>query len=84
MVHLNITFPEDLKRKLDYEIKRKKTKRSTFIQRAVCFYLGVQSQKEKNALLKEGYIDIALADESRLIMEDFKYADAETLKYIDD
>ena len=51
----------------------------TFIQRAVRFYLGVKTKKEKNALLKEGYIDIAMANESRLIMEDFKYADAETL-----
>lgn len=84
MVHLNITFPEDLKRQLDHEIKREKTKRSTFIQRAVRFYLGVKTKKEKNTLLKEGYLDLAVADESRLIMEDFKYADAETLKYIDD
>jgi len=81
MVHLNITFPEDLKRKLDDEIKREKTKRSTFIQRAVRFYLGVKNKKEKNALLKEGYL--AMADESLLIMDEFKHADAETLKYID-
>jgi len=84
MVHLNITFPEDLKRKLDYEIKREKTKRSTFIQRAVRFYLGVKTKKEKNALLKEGYLDLAMAEESRVIMEDFKYVDAESVKFIDD
>ncbi len=84
MVHLNITFPEDLKRQLDYEIKREKTKRSTLIQRAVRFYLDVKTKKEKNALLKEGYLDLAMTDESRLIMDDFKYADTEILKYIDD
>jgi len=84
MVHLNITFPEDLKRELDHEIKRAKTKRSTFIQLAVRFYLEVKNKKEKNALLKEGYIDVAMREESRLIMDDFKYADAETAKYIDD
>jgi metal-responsive CopG/Arc/MetJ family transcriptional regulator len=81
MVHLNITFPEDLKRKLDHEAKREKTKRSTFIQRAVRFYLGVKSQKEKNALIKEECL--LYADESKQIMEDFKYADTETLKYLD-
>ena len=84
MVHLNITFPEDLKRKLDQEAKREKTKRSTFIQRAVRFYIGAKSKKEKNELLKEGYLDRAMIEESKLIMEQFKHADAETLKYIDD
>jgi metal-responsive CopG/Arc/MetJ family transcriptional regulator len=82
MVHLNITFPEDLKRQLDQEIKREKTKRSTFIQRAVRFYLGVKSKKEKDALMKEECL--VFADESKRIMEDFKYVDAESLKYLDD
>jgi metal-responsive CopG/Arc/MetJ family transcriptional regulator len=81
MVHLNITFPEDLKRKLDYEAKREKTKRSTFIQRAVRFYLNVKTQKEKSALLKEDYL--ALSNESKQVMEDFKYVDAESLKHVD-
>ena len=82
MVHLNITFPEDLKRQLDHEIKREKTKRSTFIQHAVRYYLNIKSKKEKNALLKEGYL--ACADESMKIMEEFKHADAQTIKFIDD
>jgi metal-responsive CopG/Arc/MetJ family transcriptional regulator len=82
MVHLNITFPEDLKRQLDHEIKREKTKRSTFIQHAVRFYLGVKSKKEKDALLKEECL--LFSNESKQVMEDFKHADAETLKYIND
>jgi metal-responsive CopG/Arc/MetJ family transcriptional regulator len=82
MVHLNITFPEDLKRKLDLETKREKTKRSTLIQRAVRFYLGVKNKKEKDDLLKEECI--VFSKETMQIMEDFKHADKETLKYIDD
>jgi len=47
----------------------------------VRFYLGAKSKKEKAALLKEE--SLACAKESMRIMEDFKYADAEMLKYID-
>ena len=35
MLHLNITFPEDLKEELDKEAKREHTQRSTLIQKAV-------------------------------------------------
>ncbi len=80
MVHLNITFPQDLKLKLDHEVKREKTKRSTLIQRAVRFYLGVKDQKKRNDFLKEGYI--ALNTVNKELMNDFKHVDSESLKHV--
>ena len=73
MVHLNITFPEELKVKLDQEVKRNRTKRSTLIQNAVRFYLELKRKKSQGDLMKEGYL--AMADETRILMNDFKYID---------
>ena len=81
MIHLNITFPEELKERLDKEAHRVKTKRSTLIQRAVLFYLDAKERKTKEALLREGYQ--AMAMESKKIMDDFKHVDQESLKYAD-
>ena len=81
MVHLNITFPEDLKAKLDQEVKRNRTKRSTFIQNAVRFYLELKHKRSQEALLKEGYL--AMANEEKLLMEEFKHVDRESFKYAD-
>lgn len=81
MVHLNITFPEDLKMKLDHEVKRNHTKRSTLIQKAVRFYLELSQKKSEEELLKEGYL--AMKSETKTIMNDFKHIDRESLKYVD-
>ncbi len=54
MLHLNITFPEDLKEALDQEVKREHTQRSTLIQKAVWVYLETKKQKDlrSNQVLK--------------------------------
>ena len=62
MLHLNITFPEDLKDELDQEAKREHTKRSTLIQKAVKMYLSLKKKKEMEDLLREGYQKMAKED----------------------
>ena len=81
MVHLNITFPSELKERLDKEAYREKMKRSTLIQKAVRVYLTIKDRKAKELLLREGYEAMAL--ESKKIMDDFKHIDRESLKYVD-
>ena len=81
MVHLNITFPEELKAQVDKEAHREKTKRSTLIQKAVRFYLELKERRSKEVLLREGYQAMAL--ESKKMMNDFKHVDRESLKYVD-
>ena len=81
MEHLSITFPEDLRRALDLEAKRERTKRSTLIQKAVRVYLRLKRRTALAGLLKEGYREMAgEADEIEL---DFKNLDGESLKYAD-
>ena len=79
MVHVNITFPEELKERLDREAVKEKTKRSTLIQKAVRVYLDLKAKKQTQELLKEGYQTMAV--ESMKLMKEFKTADQETLKY---
>ncbi|MBI5023432.1 MAG: hypothetical protein HZC18_00305 [Candidatus Omnitrophica bacterium] len=81
MVYLNITFPEDLKKELDLEVKQERTKRSTLIQKAVRTYLKLKHQKAVDALLKEGYQEMAA--ESKIVMKDFEKADRESWKHVD-
>ena len=81
MIHLNITFPSELKERLDKEAYREKMKRSTLIQKAVRVYLTIKDRKAKELLLREGYE--AMASESKKIMDDFKHIDRESLKYAD-
>lgn len=81
MVYLNITFPEDLKRELDLEVKQERTKRSTLIQKAVRTYLKLKHQKAVDALLREGYQEMAA--ESENIMKDFEKIDRESWKHAD-
>lgn len=81
MEHLSITFPEDLRRALDLEAKRERTKRSTLIQKAVRVYLRLKRRNALVQLLREGYQ--AMAGESGEIERDFKQLDNESLKYVD-
>lgn len=81
MVHLNITFPEDLKEQLDFEAHREHLKRSSLIQKAVSTYLESKNKKATETLLKKGYEE--MDQESRLIMKDFQKLDRESLKYVD-
>lgn len=62
MEHLNITFPEDLRRQLDLEAKREHTKRSTLLQKAVRVYLDIKKRKKIVALMRESYADMAKSD----------------------
>lgn len=62
MTHLSITFPEDLKIALDQEARREHTKRSTLIQTAVKFYLGIKKRKELSEAMKEGYLAMSKTD----------------------
>jgi metal-responsive CopG/Arc/MetJ family transcriptional regulator len=79
MEYMNITFPTELKEQLDREVVKEKTRRSTLIQKAVRVYLGLKSRKNREELLREGYI--AMQDETKKVMDDFKGLDKESLKY---
>ena len=79
MEYLNITFPTELKEQLDKEVVKEKTRRSTLIQKAVRVYLGLKNRKDREALLREGYI--AMQDETKKVMNDFKGLDKESLKH---
>ncbi len=81
MEHLSITFPEDLRRALDLEAKREKTKRSTLIQKAVRIYLRLKRRHALAQLLREGYQE--MAGESERILREFKSLDSESLKHVD-
>ena len=81
MVYLNITFPEDLKKELDLEVRQERTKRSTLIQKAVRTYLKLKRQKAMDVLLKEGYQEMAV--ESKNVMKDFEKVDRESWKHVD-
>ena len=62
MLHLSITFPEDLKAALDREVKQERTKRSTLIQTAVRVYIGMKRRKELNERMRQGYIEMGKTD----------------------
>ena len=62
MLHLNITFPTDLKEDLDREVRREHTQRSTLIQRAVRMYLDLKKRKAVHELMREGYLAQAASD----------------------
>ena len=81
MQHLSITFPDDLKKRLDLEAKREKTKRSTLIQKAVRVYLHLKRKKELEGLLVEGYRE--MAGEASRLNKEFEGLDRESLKFID-
>jgi metal-responsive CopG/Arc/MetJ family transcriptional regulator len=81
MVYLNITFPEDLKKELDLEVRQERTKRSTLIQKAVRTYLKLKHQKAVDVLLREGYQEMAA--ESKKVMKDFEKIDRESWKHVD-
>ena len=81
MVYLNITFPEDLKKELDLEVRQERTKRSTLIQKAVRTYLELKRQKSTDILLREGYQEMAA--EAKIVMKDFEKIDLESWKHVD-
>ena len=81
MEHLNITFPENLKRALDREAKSERTGRSTLIQKAVKVYLELKRRSTMRDLLREGYQEMAAVNEE--MMRDFEKLDRESLKYVD-
>ena len=72
MMHLSITFPEDLKVALDKEAKREHTKRSTLIQMAVRVYLEMKKRRVLYERMKQGYLEIAGQD--RRITEEWDAA----------
>lgn len=80
MEHLNITFPEKLKKELDREAKSERTGRSTLIQRAVKVYLELKRRKALKNLLQEGYQEISVAGND--IMRDFERLDRESWKHV--
>ena len=80
MVYLNITFPEDLKKELDLEVRQERTKRSTLIQKAVRTYLKLKHQKAVDVLLREGYQKMAA--ESENVMKDFEETDRESWEHV--
>ncbi len=81
MEHLNITFPQELRRELDLEAKREHTRRSTLLQKAVRVYLELKRRKRVDELLKEGYQ--VMASEAKNILRDFEEMDKESLRHVD-
>ena len=81
MVHLNITFPEELKSALDRQARQDRVKRSTMIQMAVKVYLDLKKKRALVELMKEGYQE--MAEENRAILKEFETLDRESLKYAD-
>lgn len=81
MEHINITFPIELRKALDREAKREHTKRSTLIQKAVKMYLELKRRHSLHEEMREGYKE--MAEESLKIMDEFKVADSDSLKYVD-
>ena len=81
MTHLSITFPDELKKQLDFEAEREHTKRSTLIQKAVRVYLELKSRKSRNLLLAEGYQE--MYGEAKELLKDFEKLDWDSLKYVD-
>jgi len=81
MEHVNITIPEDLKSILDSEAKKQNMGRSTFIQKAVAFYLELLKKKQTGELLAEGYNE--MAPEARKISYRFNSLDNDLLKDVD-
>lgn len=79
--HINITIPPELREAVDREAKRKRTKRSTLIQKAVRVYLGMSRRKALRTLLAEGYAE--LAGEAKRLEREFERLDAESLRYAD-
>ena len=79
--HINISIPTALREAVDQEARRKRTKRSTLIQKAVRVYLGLSRQKTLRRLLEEGYTE--LSDEARRLEREFARLDAESLTYAD-
>jgi len=81
MVHINITMPEEMKERLDVESHREKAGRSTLIQRAVAFYIADKDRRDREGLLREGYVE--MAGESAKLAKDFEFSDREALNHVD-
>ncbi len=81
MEHINITFPEKLKKELDREAKSQRTARSTLIQKAVKVYLELKRRKALKDLLQEGYQEMSGTTDE--LMQDFKRLDRESWKHVD-
>lgn len=73
MEHLNITFPEKLKRALDRQAKSEGAARSALIQKAVKIYLELKKRKAMKDLLREGYQE--MGETSAQLMRDFEHID---------
>ncbi|MBF0532885.1 MAG: ribbon-helix-helix protein, CopG family [Candidatus Omnitrophica bacterium] len=81
MVHINITIPQEMKGLLDVAARRENIGRSTLIQRAVSFYVEVQERRRREALLKEGYIQ--MSGETAQLAKDFEFVDREASRHVD-
>lgn len=81
MEHLNITFPEKLKRALDRQAKFEGAARSALIQKAVKIYLELKRRKIMKDLLREGYQE--MDETSTQLMRDFESIDRESWKHVD-
>lgn len=81
MEHINITFPEKLKRQLDRQAKFEGARRSTLIQKAVKIYLELKRRKVMKALLRQGYQEMSEVNDQ--LMRDFEQIDHESAKHVD-
>ncbi len=81
MEHINITFPEKLKRELDRQAKSEGAGRSTLIQKAVKIYLELKRRRAMKDLLREGYQE--MSEVSGQLMRDFERADRDSWKHVD-
>lgn len=81
MQYLSITFPQDLRKQLDFQAKREGMKRSTLIQKAVRVYLHLQEKKSTENLLRDGYQE--MYGDAKNLLKEFEGLDHDSLKYLD-
>ena len=82
MERFNIILPKALQKEIDAQAKKEKLNRSSFIRKTVYLYLRMKKQQAENQLMKEGCQ--ATYNEMKKVNEEFRYADQETLKYLDE
>jgi CopG family transcriptional regulator/antitoxin EndoAI len=62
MAKVVITMPDDLLQQLDSAARKKRTNRSRFFREALTSYLEDQKKREFEALIAEGYQEMAEED----------------------
>jgi CopG family transcriptional regulator/antitoxin EndoAI len=62
MAKVVVTMPDDLLREVDSAAKETRTNRSQFLRQALTRYLAEQKKRKFEALMAEGYLEMADED----------------------